>query len=173
MTETTKTTYKTAPHFDGDRRSYATWLKKLTMWIALTDVDKDKQALVIVQALSGVAEDIAINLDIDALREADLVDASDVGIHGTRVPKGVKFLIEALNRGGFQVSGVELSFQALDEWIDFRRAPGTSMSKYTVDFENRYRACKQHKIVVPEVNHPGAEQEGPGHSPQALRAPKC
>ena len=130
MTETTKTSYKTA----------------------LTETDVAlRPGLVIVQALSGIAEDIAINLDIDALRNADMVDASDVGIHGTRVPKGVKFLIEALNRGGFQVSGLELSFQALDEWIDFRRAPGTSMSKYTVDFENRYRACKQHKIVVPEV----------------------
>ncbi len=76
MTETTKSTYKTAPRFDGDRRRYATWLKKLTMWIAMTDVDKDKQALVIVRALSGIAEDIAINLDIDALRDADMVDVT-------------------------------------------------------------------------------------------------
>ena len=59
MTEI-KTIFKTAPHFDGDRRSYATWLKKLTMWLALTDVDRNKQALVIVQGLSGTAEDIAI-----------------------------------------------------------------------------------------------------------------
>jgi hypothetical protein len=138
------------PPFDGDRRAYATWVKKLSMWLAMTDVEPKKQALLIVQALSGAAEDIAVNMDIGDLKKEGLKEAKDVGLHGTSVPEGVKLLIQALNLGGYQVSGVELSFQALDDWIDFRRAPGTSMSKFTSEFDIRHRACKQQGITIPD-----------------------
>lgn len=151
MSQEYKSAFKTCPPFDGSKAAYAAWLKKLSMWLALTDVPPEKQALLIIQNLGGAAEAIAINIDIPALKQGGEEDAAPEGIHGVKVPKGVKTLIAALNKGGYQATGPELSFQALDNWIDFRRQPGSSMTAFTTEFESRYRACKQQDITIPEA----------------------
>jgi hypothetical protein len=116
----------------------------------MTDAPRNCRALLIARALEGQAEEIAINIDLSDLMLADAIDGTSVGIYGVKPPKGVVTLIAALNKGGYQASDKELSFQDLEDLIDFRRAPGASMSKFTNDFEARARACRMLKIDIPE-----------------------
>ena len=53
---------KNPPSF-GDGDNYQTWRNELDMWVFVTDVKVEKQALAVVLSLHSQGKDIALELD--------------------------------------------------------------------------------------------------------------
>ena len=64
--------FKNPPSF-GDGDKYETWRNELDMWVLVTDVKVEKQALAVSLSLHGQAKAIALELDKTKLNAADSI----------------------------------------------------------------------------------------------------
>ena len=55
--------YKNPPSFGDGETSYEVWKQELEMWVLVTDMKKEKQALAVVLSLKGQAKAIALEID--------------------------------------------------------------------------------------------------------------
>ena len=70
----TMATVRVDPPALSDSGDYNQWKNKVVMWRELTLLDKKKQAFSIIFALSGKAEQIALEMDHNQLKQDDGVD---------------------------------------------------------------------------------------------------
>lgn len=60
--------YKVPPGFD-EGKPYESWKNEVAIWTRVTELEKDKQALAVVLALSGRAWEMAMETPVDDLNK--------------------------------------------------------------------------------------------------------
>ena len=63
---TTSASFKTPPALSKSS-SYENWIKEVSIWQKLTDLDRKKQGLAILLSLEGKAKDAVLELDVDVI----------------------------------------------------------------------------------------------------------
>ena len=121
-------TVRVDPPALSDSGDYNQWKNKLVMWRELTLLDK-KQAFSIIFALSGKAQQIALEMDHNQLKQDD----------------GVDKLIEELDKF-FAKNETDLSYAAYKDFDQFVPTSEMKMSEYVSSFEQKYNKAKKHKL---------------------------
>ena len=124
-------TVRVDPPALSDAIDYNQWKNKVTMWCELTTLDKKKQAFSLIFALSGKAEQIALEMDHNDLKQDD----------------GVDKLIGELDKY-FAKNEVDLSYSAYKDFDQFVRVQNMQMSEYVASFEQKYNKAKKHKLEM-------------------------
>ena len=127
----TMATVRVDPPALSDSGDYNQWKNKVVMWRELTLLDKKKQAFSIIFALSGKAEQIALEMDHNQLKQDD----------------GVDKLTEELDKF-FAKNETDLSYAAYKDFDQFVRTSEMKMSEYVSSFEQKYNKAKKHKLEM-------------------------
>ena len=124
---------KCPPLFKEDETDYEQWKKDVDLWTVITDLDKNKQAIVIHLSLSGRARSASSELTKDQLNADD----------------GVEKLVERLDSVFLQ----DANWRCFDRYLAFedcRRDSDTSIDVFLSEFDKRYFKLKEGGVVLPE-----------------------
>jgi transposase InsO family protein len=124
--------YKNPPILDIS--DYETWRNEIEMWILMTEVKAEKQALAVALSLKGQARATALEIEAKKLNENT----------------GMKVLLDALD-AVYKKDEIDLAYTVYSNFENFRRSEGQSMVEYIVVFERLYQLCKRHKMELPDT----------------------
>ena len=127
----TMATVRVDPPALSDSGDYNQWKNKVVKWRELTLLDKKKQAFSIIFALSGKADQIALEMDQNRLKQDD----------------GVDKLFKELDKF-FATNKSDLSYAAYKDFDQFARTSEMKMSEYVSSFEQKYNKAKKHKLEM-------------------------
>ena len=122
------------PPVMNDKMSYDDWRSEVELWSQITEVPKTKQGGSLFFTLKDDARDTVRS------KLKNEVIASDVGL--TKI-------LEALDDLYLKDSN-QRSFNAYEEFVKYRREPGTSIRDFMVQFNIKYNKIKSHNMELPE-----------------------
>ena len=126
-------TMKNPPVFD-EKADYDVWKRDVSLWMKVTEVKPEQQAIVIHLSLTGKARQAS-----SELTEAELVGTG-----------AVKILLAKLDR----VSAQDKNWKCFNAYLafeDYHREPEVSIDDYLCEFDRRY-----HKLTKCDVKLPSA-----------------
>ena len=126
-------TMRNPPVFD-EKADYDVWKRDVSLWMKVTEVKPEQQAIVIHLSLTGKARQAS-----SELTEAELVGTG-----------AVKILLAKLDRVFAQDKNWKC-FNAYLAFEDYRREPEVSIDDYLCEFDRRY-----HKLTECDVKLPSA-----------------
>ena len=116
----------TSPKLDSTI-DYETWEQKIKIWQLVTDLPAVKQGPMVVLALSGKAEQCALEIPIAELSAND----------------GVTKILDKLGKV-FKKDSVDAAYEAFDQFINLKRLEGASISSFVNEFERLHNKAKVH-----------------------------
>ena len=119
--------YKKPPSFGDGENSYEMWKQELEMWVLVTDMKKEKQAIAVVLSLKGQAKAIALEIDKALLNAVN----------------GVDHLLSVLDPI-FKKNELDILYSLFKQLESFERRD-ESVSEYIVEFERQYNLLKRKK----------------------------
>ena len=125
---------KSPPLFKEDETDYEQWKKDIDLWTVITDLDKNKQAIVIHLSLSGRARSASSELTKEQLNAED----------------GVGKLLERLDRVFLQ----DANWRCFNAYLAFencRRDSDTAIDEFLSEFDKRNFKLKECGVVLPET----------------------
>ena len=125
--------YRIPPGFD-ERKPYETWKNEVAIWSRVTELEKKKQALAVVLALSGSARETAMEIPVDDLNKDD----------------GMTTLLAKLDNL-FMKEEKDQVYEAYSSFDRITRDSSVSMADYIIDFEQRYSRMKKYKMELPDA----------------------
>ena len=125
--------YRVPPSFD-EGKPFESWKNEDSIWTRVTELEKSKQALAVVLALSGRAREAAMEIPVDDLNK----------------DSGMKTLLAKLDNL-FLKEEKDLIYEAYSDFDKVRRDSGVSMSDYIIDFEQRYARMRKYKMELPDA----------------------
>ena len=126
--------FKNPPCFgDCGGNSYEVWKTELEMWMLVTDIKEEKQALAVTLSLKGQARAIALESEKSKLNSKD----------------GMQYLLSVLDPV-FQKNETDISYSIFTQFENFQRSTQT-MSEYIVEFERLYNLMKNKSMELPEA----------------------
>ncbi len=124
---------KTPPAMSDDM-SYQEWKTEIELWSEITELPKKKHGGSLFFTLKGDARDtIRAKLTKDEI-------ASD---------KGFAQIIETLDKL-YLKDAHQAGFTAYEQFIQYRRPPGTSIKDYIIQFNLKYSKIKTYKMTLPD-----------------------
>ena len=110
----------------GDGTVYADWKKRVAIWQLSTSIEAKKQAATLITYMTGKPEQAAIQLNVDELKK----------------DTGVEALMKEMDKL-FEPDTTQQVFNALDEFLGYRRPTNTSMEDYCREFTRMLRMAEQ------------------------------
>ena len=126
--------YKTPPSFVSESKTYSQWVAELAVWRQLTDLEKTKQALEIVLKLPDHDDTCNINIREKVFDEMDLSVLNG--------QNGVDELIKFLDPW-YKKDELSSAYEARASFDHYRRADGSLMEEYIVEFDKLYNIGKE------------------------------
>lgn len=114
---------RSPPPFDKHKDDYSKWKKKLSLWQAITDIEKNKQG--------GL---ITLRLD-DETQELVLESIDTAELTGEEGAKKVTDYLDKL----FQKDKLKTEFEMYEEFEQYKRPYDLKMSEYINEFERRWK----------------------------------
>lgn len=124
---------KNPPCFE-DENSYEKWRKDIEIWVKLTDLKENKQALAIHLSLTGKAREISSEISVDVLSQDD----------------GVSQLTKKLDEV-FLLDKEKRAFMAYQEFERFKRPSDMTIGDYISSFERLYFKFSQYDMKLPDA----------------------
>ena len=109
-----------------DGTVYADWKKRVAVWEASTKTEPKKRAPTLITCMKGRPEQVAIQLDLTKL-------STDTGVEHLMTELDALFLPD----------NTQQVFNALDQFLNYRRPAGTSMEDYTREFTRLQKIAEQ------------------------------
>ena len=116
--------YKNPPRFSEE--DYEQWKNEIQVWKLVTDLEKKKQALAVTLTLTGKAKEAALGNTADRLNQDD----------------GMDILIDTLDKL-FLRENKDLAYESYMNFDYFKRKDDMNMSKYIIEFDQRYEKMKK------------------------------
>ena len=111
-----------------DGTIYADWKKRVAVWEASTKTEAARRAPTLITCMKGRPEQVAIQLDLTELKK----------------DTGVVYLIQELDKL-FLPDSTQQVFNALDQFLSYRRPTEASMEEYTREFTRLRKLAEQKK----------------------------
>ena len=113
--------------------NYESWRKDVQIWARVTDVPKEKQALVVHLSLSGRARNVSSQIPVSDLESDD----------------GLKVLLEKLDNLFLPDKG-RRQFMAFNELYNMRRSPDMRVIDFVSEFEHLYFKFGVEGMTLPD-----------------------
>ena len=145
-----QSTLKTPPQWNPSWEEvlpFAIWVQDVLLWAASTDVDPDRQAPLVVQALSGTARELCREIDIAVLQQGQVGDWGD-GL-GMVHHEGLAILLRGLSRK-FAPLGIEQIIKDISQFMNLRRLSNEPVDTFLARFDLlKVRAERQGFLMNP------------------------
>ncbi len=114
--------------------SYHEWKSEVELWSQITEVKKEKQGGALFFTLLGDARDtVRSKLKNEVIASADGLDA-------------ILNELDSL----YLKDSTQRSFNAYEDFVNYRRKPGTSIEDFIVQFNIKYNKIKNYDMTLPE-----------------------
>ena len=112
---------------------FENWKKEIEIWCALTEIPKEKRALIIHLSLENKAR----------------IASSEIGLENLSQENGVEILLEKLD-SLFLVDKGQREFAAVDDLFSLYRKEDANVNSFVTEFEHTYFKFKQQGMSLPD-----------------------
>ena len=113
---------------------YADWVFLVEAWQAVTEIDEEKQGLVLFLSLDGKWRSCV---------------QSKCTMADMKSKTGVKKVLEALD-SQFKKNKAKTAYEAFDHFITFRRPSDMTIDDYLIEFDQKLMKVKSNSLAIPE-----------------------